>query len=454
MRSECVVFVYLPGQTQAVPAGILTITQSGRDIASTFVYGSLYRKRKDAIALDPIDLPLSQKDGEVIRPPDGRSLFGIFRDAAPDAWGRLVINDKYIRHQRHPSGKAPLANSIDLPEIEYLLRSRSDRVGNLDFRETPTDVEPVKKISHVLHLKELVREAHRIAQHKTARTDVMTLLRPATGMGGARPKTSIEDGGAMWLAKFPMEDDRLPITRIEQAMLDLASKCGIQTIEHRLLDVEGLKEPVFMIKRFDRIAKENGEYERMGYASSLTALGKEEFEQSTGSYQDIARHLQRFANPSSQEDERKELYRRMIFNLMVNNDDDHLRNHGVLKVAGRPALSPVFDIVPRVVTPGVSSVRRLAIRLGVDGRDGTIQNILSDTAPFGLSKEEAMDEIRMMATKITVNWKKCMKDAGCSKQVINSLEATLSHGANLLKELAHCEDQCENNCSERCRAGA
>jgi serine/threonine-protein kinase HipA len=445
MRSECVVFVYLPGQIQAVPAGILTIAQNGRDTASTFVYGSGYRRRENAISLDPVELPIPDEDGQIIRPKSGKALFGVFRDAAPDAWGRLVINDKYIRRQHHPLGKAPLANAIDLPEVEYLLRSRSDRVGNLDFRETPTSEEPKKNVSRVLHLEELVKEANRIAQSKSARVDVMTLMRPATGMGGARPKTTIEDHGEMWLAKFPMDDDRLPVTRIENGMLELAGRCEIKTIEHKLIHVDGLKEPVFMIKRFDRVCDNDGNCKRIGYSSALTALGREEFDQSSGSYQEIARHLQRKSDPDTQLDERKELFRRMVFNVMVNNDDDHLRNHGMLRLAGgRSKLSPVFDIVPRVVTPGVSSVRRLAIRLGSDGRDGTIENMLSDTDAFGLNREEAEQEICTVALKIASSWRSCLKNSGCTPEVIETLEETMSYASKVLKEICR-DDDIEHN---------
>ena len=442
MRSECIVFVYLPGQTQAVPAGVLSIIQSGRDTTSTFVYGNSYRRRADAVSLDPIDLPLPDVDGQVLRPTRNKYLFGVFRDAAPDAWGRLVINDRYIRHCKTPTKTQ--ANALDLPEIEYLLRSRSDRVGNLDFREKPTDPEPDKKISRVLHLNQLVREAHRIAEHKSARLDVMTLMRPATGMGGARPKTTIEDDGSLWLAKFPMDDDRLPITRIEQAMLDLASRCEITTIEHKLLAVEGLEEPVFMIKRFDRVLSGGNDFVRVGYASALTALGIEEHEQTSASYQDIARHLQRMASPDTQEAQRKEVFRRMVFNILSNNDDDHARNHGVLKLeGGRSELSPVFDIVPRVSIPGVSSVRRLSIRLGKHGRDGTMENILSDTEPFGLSQEEALCEIHFVATQISKHWKKCLEKAGCPPSVVNSLKETLNYSNMVLADLESYEFECE-----------
>lgn len=201
MREKCYVFVYLPGQVEAVPAGELTIRQIGRDVSSVFVYGSKYRRRPDAVSLDPIELPLPQQDNVEYRPLGGNPLFGAFRDAAPDAWGRLGIKDRFLRRTTYAPAPAP--DMFDLPEAEYLLRSRPDRVGALDFRERPDSPEPLKKISAVLHLKALAREAHRLNTGKPTTVEVQTLLHPGTGMGGARPKTTIEDGGQLWLAKFP-----------------------------------------------------------------------------------------------------------------------------------------------------------------------------------------------------------------------------------------------------------
>jgi serine/threonine-protein kinase HipA len=438
MRSECIVFVYLPGQVKAVPAGVLTIQQAGREAASTFVYGSGYRRRENAISLDPAELPLPERDAQVMRPLGGNPLFGITRDAAPDAWGRLVINDRYVRTHKYPNGSAPLPNAIDLPEIEYLLRSRADRVGALDFRETPTTPEPTKRLSGLVHLSDLVREAHRIALNQPPRSvELATLLRPATGMGGARPKTTIEDGQGQWLAKFPMENDALPITRIEHAMLDLAAKCSMQTIEHKLLHVEGVKEPVFMIRRFDRKLSESypGQYEHVGYCSALTALGLDEYVQSTGSYQALAMCLRRRAGADTQADERRELFRRMVFNVLVNNDDDHCRNHGFLQHGPVLQLAPVFDIVPRVSLPGVGTQRRQAIGVGLEGREGTVRNMLSDTAPFGLTREQAARELADVAREISRHWRACAMEAGISPADIHGLEGTMAFADQVLEEL-------------------
>jgi serine/threonine-protein kinase HipA len=447
MRTECIVFVYLPGQWEAVPAGLWRIVQAGLDATSTFVYGSGYRKRPDAIALDPVELALPDRDGLVLRPQGGKTLFGVFRDAAPDAWGRLVINERYLRRSTH---EERIANAFSLPEVEYLLRSRPDRVGHLDFRQKPTDEPLTRKISGAIHLHSLVREAHRIALGKPGTLEVLTLLQPATGMGGARPKSTIQDADGLWLAKFPMENDVMPITRIEHAMLGLAHRCGITTIEHKLMDVEGIKEPVFLIRRFDRVpsATAAGQFERRGYFSSLTVLGLDEYQQSMGSYQDIADALLRHGEPALQQDERVELFRRMVFNALVNNDDDHLRNHGVLRTGGeRMTLAPVFDIVPRVQVAGVSTQRRLAIRVSrrnrnpSEGRQVSIDNLLDDTEPFGLSRDEARVELGRIACVVRNNWRECCECAGIDSKVIFALEETMGYADEVSAALERDCDQ-------------
>jgi serine/threonine-protein kinase HipA len=438
-RTKCIVFVYLPGETEAVPAGALTILQAGREVTSEFEYGNKYRVRRNAVALDPVELPLPDRDGVKLRPHNGNVLFGVFRDSAPDAWGRLGIKDRYLRRVSHPPELTP--DVFDMTEVEYLLRSRPDRVGTLDFREKVDAPEPIKKISAVMHLKDLAREAHRINSGKPANLEVQTLLHPGTGMGGARPKTTIEDGGQLWLAKFPQESDRLSRTRLEHAMLNLAELCGISTIEHKLVPVEGIKDPVFMIRRFDRTpsAEHPGRYERQGYFSSLTTLGLDEACQQEGSYQGIAEVLQLRGHPAVQLQQRKELFRRMVLNAMVNNDDDHLRNHGMLRVQGlHLELAPAFDIEPRLLTPGVTTQRRLAIgvgRLGETPRDVTVDNMLSAVEPFGLTREEAEIHLADMACLVREHWRQCCEDAGMDAKQILMLEETMGYCESVLEEL-------------------
>ncbi len=117
MRSECIVFVYLPGEIEAVPAGLLTIKQAGREAASTFVYGSAYRRRPNAVSLDPVEMPLPDRDGQELRPQRGNPLFGVVRDSSPDAWGRIVINDRFVRN-----GKIHMVNRFGLIAACYRIQ--------------------------------------------------------------------------------------------------------------------------------------------------------------------------------------------------------------------------------------------------------------------------------------------------------------------------------------------
>jgi serine/threonine-protein kinase HipA len=440
-RDSCVVFVYLPGQTQAVPAGLLTITESGRDISSTFAYGNKYRQRDDALSLDPIELPLPDRATPdslltAMKPKDGKPLFGVFRDSAPDAWGRLVINDAYLS-QRHLDDKAS-ANAIDLPEMEYLLRSHKDRVGNLDFRLTDKSEEPPEKSMYSLNhkLEQLLKEANRLAQNKKPSVYAEHLMAPHTGLGGARPKITLKYEEELWLAKFPLLEDRLPVTRIEFAMLSLARQCGIETIETRLLDMPHSKDPLFLIKRFDRIRVPGQKDLRLGYSSALTTLGSDEQTMSHASYQDIASHIRRFGEAQSQAQDRTQVFKRMVFNALSNNDDDHLRNHGFLRMKGGTyKLSPVFDLVPRALRSGVSTERRLAIRLGMYGREVNLDNILSDLAPFNLEKGEAVEILIDMAQTFLKSWPDALREAGCNDDVISGLSYTLNYGEYLLEQI-------------------
>lgn len=447
-RSTCYVFVYLDGQVQAVPAGILTIEGgTGREIASTFVYGDLYRERPNAISLDPLELPLAQRSGVVYRPRNGNALFGIFRDAAPDAWGRLVINELYLRdlsQRSRPQADAgqalPLPSMFEMPEMEYLLRSRNDRVGALDFRESPRAPEPNPRVSQVLHLDALLREAHRISLNERASHQIMTLLHPATGMGGARPKVTLEHEGRLWLAKFPIDNEALPITRVEAAMLDLASRCDIRSSEFQLVEVEGVRDPVLLVARFDRSCQGPGETwqrpRRWGYASALTLLGLDEFNMTAGSYAALAQVLLERGRAQTQARDRRELFRRMCLNVLVNNDDDHLRNHGFLVGAGAQLeLTPAFDIVPRVVAPGITSTRRQAIAVGSFGREGTLDNLLSHVAPFGLDVKEARDVLYDVAVVVRDHWRTCLERAGVSPALVQGYSQTFELAGQMVQDI-------------------
>ena len=233
------VFIYLPGEMEAVPAGIFT-HESDPGIG-TFAYGRRYMERKNALPVDPAALPLGPVPREVTT---NRGLYGAFRDAAPDYWGRLVV----AAEQNAP----PEA----LSELDFLLDANATRVGNLDFRATPNDPEPPMEPPHFNRMEEVLDAAAGIEAGEAVSPHLLRLLRQGTSVGGARPKCTVQWQDALWIAKFPAGGDSLNIPRIEYATMKLARRCGIRVPVMRLQTV-GEKD-VFLIRRFDREKQKEG----------------------------------------------------------------------------------------------------------------------------------------------------------------------------------------------------
>src|SRR5690606_15231311 len=234
MTSECYVYAILPGQTQFVTAGRFVLEENRSGIpVGRFVYGRRYLARLDAVPLDPIELPLSERTYETTRL---RGVFGAIRDASPDYWGRRVI-------EKH-------AGLVVLGEIDYLLQSPDDRVGALGFGlnvEPPAplrrfnrtmDLERLQQLADLIIADEAPSEEKRSASEASADlTQVEDLMLLGTSMGGARPKAVVEDAGALWIAKFNRTDDRWNHARVEHAMLVLAQECGLHVAQSRAVQV-------------------------------------------------------------------------------------------------------------------------------------------------------------------------------------------------------------------------
>ena len=412
MISEITVFVYLPGDVNAVPAGILTLTQVGKEVSSKFVYGSRYMQRTNAIELDPVSLPFKsvpRNSGEEIVPIAGLPSFGAFRDATPDAWGRRVI-------ERH-------LKATNLPEIEYIKYSYDDRVGALDFRDSPVAPPRQHPFNRVVDLQYLLDCADKIERDEPVPDDMLQMFNYGASMGGARPKAVVEDDAGLWLAKFRARNDKFDYAKVEAATLLLAKECGINTPEVRVQPIGDAN--IFLIKRFDR-HKLGASYTRTHFISALTLLGKHESESLGLSYTDILAAIMRYG-PKDNSPMKVELYRRMVFNILVGNDDDHLRNHGFIYQEGYYCLSPVYDVVP---TPAIATERFLHLNVGQYGRLATLSNALTQCELFGLSKAEAIILINDMQS-IVLNWRAFFADQGVSSRDIAVLERAF-HPAEVL----------------------
>jgi serine/threonine-protein kinase HipA len=398
---QAYIYVQLPGTLDTVPAALLKVEEL-RDgtFVGRFRYGDRYLERKDPIAFDPFRLPLGKTVHEFTTL---KGIPGAVRDASPDAWGRRVIEHKL---QRGPG---------DLEEIDYLLNGPQDGAGYLSFGlklEPPT---ARRRYNRTHQLADLVAAAEAIEEGKRVPEQILEQLEPGTSMGGARPKATIEDGNRLWIGKFPEKADRCNLQRIEYATIELARRCGIAACHARLAPIAG--RDVLMVERFDRESSEGG-YLRFGLVSGLTLLDSDEnyLDRERWSYPLLADELRRWSEKP--DEDRVELFRRIVFNAAVTNNDDHPRNHAVRRTARGWRLAPAYDLVP---APLVSLERRdLMMTIGTHGRTASIYNLLSECERFGLTIEAARKEIEKLVATLR-NWRDNFCACGVSAKDIESI---------------------------------
>jgi serine/threonine-protein kinase HipA len=398
---EAYVYIQLPGTLETVPAALLRVqtlpdgTQVGR-----FRYGDRYLQRREAVALDPFRLPLAKSVFEFTRL---KGIPGAVRDAGPDAWGRRVIEHKLQR------------SAADLHEIDYLLHGPQDGAGYLSFGLKAEPPAPKGQYNRTHQLAELIAATQAIEEGRQVAAYLLAQLDPGTSMGGARPKATIEDAQHLWLGKFPAKDDRFNLQRVEFATLDLARRCGLNVAQARLQTVGD--SDVLMLQRFDRDYTDKG-YLRFGLVSGLTVLdgGDSHLDRDHWSYPLFADNLRRWSDKPAADC--AELYRRMVFNAAVTNNDDHPRNHALLRRQKGWRLSPTYDLMP---TPVISLERRdLAMAVGNYGRTASIYNLLSRAGRFGLSAQEARTEIDRIVA-VVQHWRDSFIACGVSAKDIDHI---------------------------------
>lgn len=400
MKNECYVYLALPGETGFVTAGKFEqAVDQDRTPVGRFIYAKSYLAHTNAVAIDPVELKLTQQVFETKRL-DG--IFGALRDASPDYWGRRVI-------EKH-SGKTSLG------EFDYLLYSPEERAGALSFGLNKDPLMPKRVYSRTLHLTELQQMADAVitdSELPTGRNaeQVRELLLAGTSMGGARPKAVIEDDNGLWIAKFNHPDDRWNHARVEHSMLKLARECGIQTAESRI--VQAGNQDVLLVKRFDRTKVDTG-YRRARLLSALTILRAEESYSSRHkwSYILLAEELRRISSTPLQD--AQELFRRMCFNALISNTDDHPRNHAIIALDTNWHLSPAYDLIPS--TPIGIQRRDLALICGDAGRYANFRNLLSQHQRYLLEREEAETAIHNMEQIVRNRWYRVARAEGVTEK--------------------------------------
>lgn len=399
-NKDCFVYITLPGQTEQVLAGRFEVVATSEGNVGRFVYGRSYRERRDAVEIDPyiLTLPSAVRRFEIAT---HGGIFPALRDAAPDSWGREVIN-------RTVGG--------NLDEIGYLLNSPDDRAGALGFGLGQQPPAPKRNFNQTISLPDLISTAEAIAERSNniAATPLVQQIERlqlvGTAMGGARPKAVIEDNDGLWLAKFPRKDDPFDMQLAECAMLNLAGECDIRAPISKIIKVGG--KNVIFVKRFDREKTVEG-YLRHRMISGLTILRASESatDRSRWSYLLLADEVRRLDADFGKS--LPELFRRMVFNALITNSDDHPRNHAMINDGSGWRLSPAYDLTP---TPMIATEgRELALTVGSVGRLATRDNIISGAGRFGLRAEEAEAIVAKIHTIVSNRWYDICRKVGVSE---------------------------------------
>lgn len=410
-ENECYVYITLPGQTQAVTAGRFTHTVDRRGTPlGRFVYGRSYRENPDAVPIDPIELKLAPR---VYETTGLKGVFGPLRDAGPDYWGRRVI-------EKH-AGKA------ELSELDYLLYAPDDRAGALGFGLGQAPPAPRRVFSQTLDLEKLQVVADALVRDEEVPADAVAdqiadLLLVGTSMGGARPKAVVEDETGLWIAKFNRHDDRWNNARVEHALLVLARSCGLSAAESKIVSIGG--RDVLLVKRFDRVKTEGG-YLRARMISGLTLLRAEEthLDRQKWSYVLLAEELRRVSAEPKRD--AAELFRRMCFNALISNRDDHPRNHAFVAMDRDWRLSPAYDLTPTM--PPSLDIRDLAMICGDAGRYANAENMLSQSARFLLDRAEAAGIIDAMETRVRDTWYATARAEGVSERDCETIRGAFAY---------------------------
>ena len=354
-------------------------------------------------------------------PAAGAPIFGSIGDSAPDTWGRRLMQ-RGERRRADREGRQPRT----LMEADYLLGvSDVSRLGALRFRNAGEEAfqsPAAAGVPGLIELGRLLQVTERILRDEETDEDLQMIFAPGSSLGGARPKVSVMDQhGQLAIAKFPKESDDYSIERWEAVALQLAAKAGIRTPKNELLSVAG--KSVLLSHRFDR-----AEDKRVPFISAMAMMGMKDGEH--GSYPELVDALAEHGAQAASDV--RELYRRMAFNVLISNVDDHLRNHGFLW-AGRKgwSLSPAYDLNPTPV-----DVRQRILTTNISLEDGTcdIALVLSVAEFFSLALPEAKTIVKEVATS-TAKWREAAATLGARRNEIQRMESAFEH-SDLNKAIA------------------
>ncbi|MDE2739342.1 MAG: HipA domain-containing protein [Paracoccaceae bacterium] len=385
---EAYVWIWLPNETKPVVAG--RIERSGEQLL--FNYGQSYLNRSDSI---PIYLPELPLEKGILIPRNGLNMASSLRDAAPDAWGRRVILNRLFGY------KGINVDTSELHEMTYLVVSNSDRFGALDFQLSSSEYVP--RENQTAPIEELLSAVEKVEKGIPLTPDLDQALFHGTSLGGARPKAMIEDENTKMIAKFSSSTDTFNIVKAEFVAMRMAARVGLDVAPVHLQYVAG--KDVLLVERFDRVKMKN-EWTRKAVVSALTLFGLDEMLARYASYEELAEIIRhRFTAPKKT---LKEVFGRLVFNILCGNTDDHARNHASFWNGEHLTLTPAFDICPQARAGNMASQAMLIVG---NNRSSTLTTCLATAPNFLLNNQEAKGIIDEQISLIQENLEEICNEA-------------------------------------------
>jgi serine/threonine-protein kinase HipA len=411
--SERKVFVYIDLDSEPHLLGELWTRVRARKESASFRYAETWLKHPENFALDPALGGLLPGIG-VYHTELGQKVFGAISDSAPDRWGRILMQRAKGKRARSKGERAQA-----FFEMDYLLAVNDEaRQGALRFSNEIggpfLEQAGAAPIPPLVNLSKLLLATERVLDDEESEEDLSLLLAPGSSLGGARPKASVVDhNGQLAIAKFPRKDDDYSTVKWEGVALTLASDAGIMVPDWRLETI--LEKSVIIIRRFDR-----SHNKRIPFLSAMSMIGAMDNEEH--SYLEIVDALgQHGAFP---EKDRANLWRRIVFSILISNTDDHLRNHGFLYVPGKGwELSPIYDVNP---TPEEVHPRILKTKIDYDEGSASLDLALSVALEFGLSQVEAKRIAKEVGRAVS-QWRDVARNLGITTAEIERMSSAFEH---------------------------
>ena len=388
------------GDGTTVLAGQLLID----DARGRFKYARAYLDNPRAFALDPINLPLTADVHNNPRTRETPGVFGVLIDAGPDEWGRRQLSK---------TRKPP-----PVTHVEFLLAASGEGVGALHFtakikdKPKPTPARPFENLVHLQHIADDIEAGREVDQN------LSPFFFHGSGLGGARPKTLIEQDDRYWIAKFGRDSDLVDMCKVEYASMIMARAAGIDVPD--VAFTETARGGVMLVERFDRSVDE--QHHLVSVASLINKFDITQYDESAMSYPGIVQLGKRIGHRTR--GLAASVFRRMLFNIAIGNTDDHLRNHAFYKksIGAEYVLTPGYDIVPNVGLQGSH-----AIALGAFGSAPSRDNLEAAAHRMGISRKAARRTAEEVLA-VTDDWRTYMKDAGVVASDVAILKRCFAFG--------------------------